>query len=101
MNTVSVYLESLHSKIFKILPQKEDCNPNLPKYLESLCIEVKGAYEVFPELGQLNEYIDLVNILHYLALNTFDEVTCRTQMFKMQSLITASQAKLGGDVDGD
>jgi len=101
METVRIYVDSLHGKVFKILPQKEEHNPNLEKYLMNLCIEVKGAYCVFPELAKISEYIDLVNILHYLYHHDFDVMTCRVQMFKMQTLINSIQARLGGDVCAD
>lgn len=94
MSAISVYLDSLHDKIFKILPQKDENNPNLGKYLNSLCIEVKGAYQAFPSLQEHREYIDIVNTLCYLALNEFDKPTCKSQMFKMQSLITALEERL-------
>lgn len=100
MRGICVYVASLHDKIFKILPMKETGDSTLPTYLCNLCIEIKGAAATYPVLADMREYVDFVNIAHYLSNNDVETPVIRTQMFRMQSLISAIERKVG-ELDGN
>ena len=89
--SLTLFLDSLTGKIFKILPLKEKKDNgvavHLEEYLESLLIEISGAYNTFPELSKSVDYLTIVNIMEYLSQNEVSKRVCKREIFKMIDLI--------------
>lgn len=66
------YLERLINKVFKLLPLKEEDNPTLDIYLESLQYELIGGKNVLLKLSHNPEYLSL--ILSLESLNYIDDL---------------------------
>jgi hypothetical protein len=54
------YCERLIDKIFKLLPLKEEGNKTLPKYTDSLLIELWGGREIINPFSESPEFLSLV-----------------------------------------
>lgn len=76
----------IEHQLFKILPMKEDDNPSLDSYLDSLIIEVWGAKSLYPELDESNEYLRIMHTLSYFKDNEYSVVQCKREVFKMINL---------------
>lgn len=87
MNIISVYLEGLQGKIFKLLPMREDYDAgvdnHLPEYLNSLCDSLDGWFLCWPELSREYELIDVQNNMMYLK-------TKETTFAKWRSVVLRS-----------
>lgn len=79
---VHEFLNGLTGSVYKILPLKEDENPFLSEYLDSLVIQLKGAEETYPELSSNVKYIYIVNIIQYFCNNPFTVKQCKREVFK-------------------
>lgn len=94
-----IYLESLIGKLFKILPLRESESKSLGEYLDSLWMEMSGAYMTFPELQSSSEYISMLNVIGYLTMNTVSVKQCKREVFKMINICEKVMTGLGGVLD--
>lgn len=84
---IQEYIQSLFGKIYKMLPIFEENKEALPIYAKSLAIELIGATFTFPVLKTEKHYIDIINIVNYIAENDIDHFTCKKQVFKCRDLV--------------
>ena len=61
---ITIFLDSLTNKIFKILPLKEQNNDYLFSHLNSLQIELIGALVTFPELKKNTNYLSIIDDIY-------------------------------------
>lgn len=96
-----VFLRSAVGKVYKILPLKEEFdagdNTHLDAYLDSLCCELGGALDTFPELRSIPGYISVLNTAKFLSQNDFDHAVCKREVFKMIRLLQQIENEIGGD----
>lgn len=91
--TLATFVSSLPKKIYKILPLFEDarCGKQvfLSEYIDSLLIELRGAFETFPEMTESEMYISVVNTVHYFHayVDSMSLTVCRREVFKMMSML--------------
>lgn len=76
---VSQYLESLVGRFYKILPLKEDGEPSLVKYMESLQREMLGCTWIFPEIKYDELFLSLISTLQYLI-----NIDCEVEIVKCE-----------------
>ncbi len=88
---MKTFLLSLTNKIYKILPLKEEQNEGLSAHIDSLRIELTGAYYTFEVLRTSRPYIEVVNTINYMAYHAFSVTTCRREVFKMLRLVQQLQ----------
>lgn len=97
--SLTLFLNSLTGKIFKILPLKEKSDDGIAvhfeEYVESLLIEIVGACETFSELGDSAEFLTVVNTMQYISQNDVSVKVCKREVFKMIGLINKI-SKRGG-----
>ena len=98
MPTMQWYLEALTDKVFKILPMMESRvngrENHLEEYLDSLCMEMAGACDTFPQLSGNPCYLTVLNIANYLARNRVSLRQCKREVFKCISLIARAGEQL-------
>jgi hypothetical protein len=92
-----VYIDGLISKVFKILPMKEENFPTLSVYIQSLLRELVGANELVEELQLNQDFATLLNVLQSL-LNENNIDNFRSDVFKSISTIKRIKSSLGGDL---
>lgn len=73
------YLESLIGRFYKILPLKEDGEPSLVKYMESLQREMLGCKWLLPVIEYDELYLGLISTLQYLI-----DVDCEVDIVKSE-----------------
>lgn len=94
-----IYLESLIGKLFKILPMREAESTSLKDYLDSLWLEMSGAYLSSDVLQADSDYIAMLNILRYLAVYEVSVKQCKREVFKAIGLCEKVKARMGGVPD--
>lgn len=94
-----IYLESLVGKLFKILPMREAESVSLKDYLDSLWLEMSGAYLSSDELQSNSDYIAVLNILRYLTVNDVSVKQCKREVFKAIGLCEKVKSRMGGVPD--
>ena len=69
-NSVSVYLNTLQNRIFKLLPMRENFDKgfdnHIPEYIDNLLSSCKGAAVTFPQLACNGMFIEIQNNLSFL-----------------------------------
>lgn len=98
---ITIFLDSLTNKIFKILPLKEQNNDYLFSHLNSLQIELIGALVTFPELKKNTNYLSIINIINYLGDYSFTKEQCTREIFKIINETLPKIKKEVGDVSGN
>jgi len=93
---VNDYLSVLISKLFKILPLKENNSDTLHEYLQSLQIEMFGAINVIDNV-QFNraKVLSIINIIQFFIDNDYDVVVCKREVFKCIDIIKKIEKSLG------
>lgn len=81
------YLQNLIDKVFKILPMKEEQCSTLPSYLRSLESELVGCYKLWDELADEPQFLALINVVNYLAVEEYDVAVCKREVFKAIHLV--------------
>lgn len=81
------YLQNLIDKVFKILPMKEEQCSTLPSYLRSLESELVGCYKLWDELADEPQFLALINVVNYLAVEEYDVAICKREVFKAIHLV--------------
>ena len=86
---VEFFLSSLIPHIYRILTSYESCDggDNYKAYLDSLSFEMVGAFKTFPQLKEVADYIQAVNILNFLVDHNVGHYQCRRATFEMKALI--------------
>ena len=97
--SLTLFLNSLTGKIFKILPLKEKYNDgyavHLEDYLDSLLIEILGACDTFLELSKSPDYLTIINTMQYISQNDVSVRVCKREVFKMIELVNKINKKGG------
>ncbi|MFA6728938.1 MAG: hypothetical protein WCS17_12115 [Prevotella sp.] len=97
--SLTLFLNSLTGKIFKILPLKEKNDDgyavHLEDYLESLLIEIIGACGTFSDLGSSVEFLTVINTMQYISQNDVSVKVCKREVFKMIDLVNKINKKGG------
>ena len=65
----------------------------LDKYLDSLIIELVGATDTFPDLGNDEYYISIVNTVQYMAHHEINVASWRRESFKMLNMLERIQVR--------
>jgi len=102
------FLSSLTGKIYKLIPMREDKDTGvevfLDKYLDSLIIELVGAMDTFPDLGNDEQYISIVNTAQYMAHHEISVASWRRESFKMLNTLDRIRVRFdkytGGERSG-
>lgn len=85
------YFDRLVSKVFKLLPLKEEENPTLSSYLESLILELYGGKELINHLQENPEYLTLLMSLE--SLNSVNNmIMYKKEIFKCINIIKKLQS---------
>ncbi|HPE08186.1 MAG TPA: hypothetical protein PLT28_00440 [Saprospiraceae bacterium] len=97
--TLTLFIQSLTGKIYKILPLRENLEQmeDLQLYLASLVIELEGAYTTFPALKETRNYITIINTLNYFLSHDVDKKVYKREVFKMLDILRKIQLELGGE----
>ena len=90
---ISVYLDQLKNRVYKILPLTEEHNIGLPKYLDALLCELTGGKELLQDLSNNSNYISLLMSLECLK-NTKELVKVKSKVFECISVIKKIQDSL-------
>jgi len=89
--SLTLFLNSLTGKIFKILPLKEKSDDGIAvhfeEYVESLLIEIIGACETFQVLNNSPDFLTIINTVQYFSQNEISGLVCKREVFKMIGLI--------------
>nr|WP_294372104.1 hypothetical protein [uncultured Ruminococcus sp.] len=91
--TTQHFLASLVGKVFKILPLFEDarCGKEvfLKGYIDSLLIELRGAFYTFPELVDSDKFVAVVNTINYFNayLDDMSLTVCRREVLKAVNIL--------------
>ncbi|MPL95077.1 hypothetical protein SDC9_41240 [bioreactor metagenome] len=94
-----IYVKGLIGKLFKILPLRENEEKSLNEYLDSLWMEMSGAYMTFPILQESSEYVSALNIVGYLTTHSVSPKQCKREVFKAIGLVEKLSIQAGGDAD--
>lgn len=81
---MSIFLGGLLGKLKKIIYLKDENNPYIKKYIQSLSVEISGSQITFPELKQIGRYTTILNIVNYLSVSSFTFEECKREVFKAQ-----------------
>lgn len=102
------YIKTMIGRVFKLLPMREssmDCdgqNVYLDVYIDDLSRESQGAYNTFPELYSIKEYISFTNTLSYLTCHweKIEFKTYRSSVLKMTNNLAhiLESSNIGGDL---
>lgn len=95
-------LLNLQGKIFKLLPMREDfdagCDNHLKEYVNGLLVNIIGLADLYPELENHGEYVDVKsNIAYLLAEENVPFLLWRNITLKSTRLIQAVIERIGGD----
>lgn len=97
--SLTLFLNSLTGKIFKILPLKEKNDGgyavHFEDYLDSLLMEIIGACDTFSELGKSTEFLAVINTMQYISQNEVSVKVCKREVFKMIGLVNKINAQGG------
>ena len=76
------YFNNLVNQFFKILPMKEDGEPSLGEYMNSLLLELIGSTGVMAELNYDSMFMSLIVTLQYLIDNNPETAVVKREVFK-------------------
>lgn len=94
--TVVRYMGGLVNRFFKILPIKEEGEPTLKQYMQSLQREMLGCQSLIVLLKDDDRYMSLLSILQYLIDNDTNIKTTKTEVFRAINILRQLQTKYGG-----
>ena len=98
--SLSVYIHHVTGRVFKLLAIKERelCGQDayFADYIDSLMVDMLGALETFPALGENNDYIVVTNIINYLKTNDVPYKALKREVFKSLRLLNRIEAQAGG-----
>ena len=79
---LSNYFHNLIYQFFKILPMKEDGEPSLEEYMNSLLLELIGCEGLMEELNYDSMFMSLIATLQYLIDNDCSTAVVKREVFK-------------------
>lgn len=89
------YMGGLVNRFFKILPIKEEGEPTLMQYMQSLQREMLGCKNLIVLLKDDDRYLSLLSILQYLIDHDTDVKTTKTEVFRAINILRQLQKKYG------
>ena len=84
---VDDFLDGLVGKVYKILPLSESDNSYLNDYLDSLLIQLNGAFATYPVLSKSDKYVSIVNTINFFSNNKISHKQCKREVFKCIDII--------------
>lgn len=98
--SLQVYIHHVTNRVFKILTIKERelCGQESfsVDYIDSLVVDMLGALDTFPQLGDDDDYIVVTNIINYIQHNDVPYKVLKREVFKALRLLNKIEAKAGG-----
>lgn len=94
--TVVRYMGGLVNRFFKILPIKEEGEPTLKQYMQSLQREMLGCQSLIIMLKDDDRYMSLLSILQYLIDHDTNIKTTKMEVFRAINILRQLQKKYGG-----
>lgn len=88
------YLSVLISKLFKILPLRENNSDTLHEYLQSLQIEIIGSLDIIDNLHNDAKVVSIINTIQYFIDNDFGVDVCKREVFKCINIVKKIQNSL-------
>lgn len=88
------YLSVLISKLFKILPLRENNSDTLHEYLQSLQIEIIGSLDIIDNLHNEAKVVSIINTIQYFIDNDFGVDVCKREVFKCINIVKKIQNSL-------
>ena len=85
--TTKLFLSNMIGTVYKVLALYDSNDQNLKGYIDSVCIQLLGGLETFPELKYNQKYISVINIIQYLRTNEFDKKTCKREILKGTNIL--------------
>lgn len=95
MDERKTVLSALKNKIFKVLPLKEEGNPHLSVYVESLRIYVEGMMSLSSWESMYADLHEIVCVLLYLTENDCGVSTYRREVFRLLHNIDRMITEMG------
>lgn len=89
----NLYLNRMINELYKILAMKDEEDFTLPKYIDSVYIQLVGGAENFPELKTNQKYVSIINIIQYFRTNEFDKQLCKREILKCTNLLAKLSLK--------
>lgn len=93
---LQAYINGMISKVYKMLPMKQEGIETLSKYIESTLREFIGQKELVDELKSNGEFQSILGVMESL-LKQDDFRIFRSDIFKIINLIERLKSSLGGD----
>lgn len=94
---VQRYFRRLVDMFFKIIPMREEKEPSLKTYMESLRGELLGCKSLIHEVGSNPSFLSLIAILQYLIDNVENEevsfIRLRREVFRAISICNKLEAE--------
>ena len=86
--STNLFLENLIGALYKVLAMKDVNDTTLPKYLDSLYIQLVGGSENFTVLKSNQRYVSIINVVQYFRTNEFDKDTCKREVLKCTNILS-------------
>lgn len=90
---VSGYMSNLINRFYKILPIKENGEPTMIPYLESLLREMSGFKTLMPAIDDDDRYVTLLAILQHFISDDPDVATVKSDVFRAINIIKKLREK--------
>lgn len=90
---VDLYLDRLPGQFFKILPMKEDEEPTLQEYVDSLRVEMVGLDWLMYALSCDPDYLRLLAILTFLSNEDCAVKAVKREVFKAIGICKRMKSK--------
>lgn len=87
-------LQNLKGQIFKILYLKEEDNPTINSYIDSLYIQIKGMEADSENLATNKRFNSIINVIAYFKTSEFNLGQCKREVFKCINTIDAISREL-------
>jgi hypothetical protein len=95
IDILSSYIRSLVNRFFKILPMREDEEPTLIEYMNSLLIELLGCKELMNAVKDDPDFATLLFILQFLITHPESSIsTYKREVFKAISVCNKLKAQI-------
>jgi hypothetical protein len=88
---VSNYYDRLVNRVFKLLPLKEEENPTIAVYLESIMLELVGGKELSDDFKNNADFLSLIMTLEGLSQIT-NMITYKREIFKCINIVRKLQS---------
>lgn len=86
-----IYIKTLISKTYKILPLYEEKNDGLPRYVASLILEIEGALYYVEDTSDQQEVVSIIATLESVYdISLFEDVLVedmKSEVFKCLSIV--------------